>query len=219
MQDAAAALPAKLLGNVAGKRIADLCAAPGGKTAALAAAGANVTAVDISAPRLERLAANLKRLNLTAELVAADVLKWTPQEARSSEGATGNEIYDAILLDAPCTATGTIRRHPDVVWLKRAEDIATLSRLQTKMLVQAAKYLKPGGTLIYCTCSLEPEEGEAHLTDLPLTLDPISPAEIGGLAEVITPQGTIRTLPSHLANETPRLSGLDGFFVMRLRKP
>ncbi len=208
VQDAAAALPAKLLGNVAGKRIADLCAAPGGKTAALAAAGAHVTAVDISAPRLERLTTNLKRLNLTAETIAADVLKWTPTEP-----------YDAILLDAPCTATGTIRRHPDVVWLKRAEDVATLSRIQTKMLVHAAKFLKPGGTLIYCTCSLEPEEGEAHLTDLPLTLDPVSPAEIGGLAEIVTRDGAIRTLPSHLPSETPRLAGLDGFFIMRLRKP
>jgi 16S rRNA (cytosine967-C5)-methyltransferase len=205
VQDAAAALPARLLGDVAGTRIADLCAAPGGKTAQLAASGANVTAVDISAPRLERLAANLRRLNLTAELVANDVLKWNPSEP-----------YDAILLDAPCTATGTIRRHPDVVWLKRAEDVAALAKVQAKMIDHALGLLKPGGTLVYCTCSLEPEEGEAHATGR--RIDPIRPDEVGGLVEVLTPTGTIRTLPSHLPNANPRLGGLDGFFVMRLRK-
>ncbi|HVY19982.1 MAG TPA: transcription antitermination factor NusB [Bauldia sp.] len=205
VQDAAAALPAKLLGDVAGKRIADLCAAPGGKTAQLAAAGAVVTAVDISSPRLERLAANLKRLNLAAETVASDVLKWQPAAE-----------FDAILLDAPCTATGTIRRHPDVVWLKRAEDVAALAKLQAKMIDHALGLLKPGGTLVYCTCSLEPEEGEGHAAGR--TVDPIRPDEVVGLAEIITPAGTIRTLPSHLPNANPRLAGLDGFFVMRLRK-
>jgi len=211
VQDAAAALPAMLLGDVRGKRVADLCAAPGGKTAALAAAGAIVTAVDISAPRLERLATNLKRLSLTAETVAADVLKWQPPH-----------LYDAILLDAPCTATGTIRRHPDVAWLKREEDVAALARVQAKMIDRATALLKPGGLLVYCTCSLEPEEGEAHLAAavkrLPLTLAPVAPAEIGGLTEVVAPAGTIRTLPTHLANPVARLSGLDGFFITRLRK-
>jgi len=211
VQDAAAALPAKLLGDVSGKRIADLCAAPGGKTAQLANAGAHVTAVDISAPRLERLTANLKRLALTAEAVVADVLAWTPPAP-----------FDAVLLDAPCTATGTIRRHPDVAWLKRPEDIATLAALQTRMIERAVSFLKPGGTLVYCTCSLEPEEGEAHLAAivarLPLTLLPISTDEVGGLAEAVPPAGTLHTLPSHLAGPTPRLSGLDGFFVMRLKK-
>jgi 16S rRNA (cytosine967-C5)-methyltransferase len=206
VQDAAAALPAKLLGDVAGKRVADLCAAPGGKTAALAATGAIVTAVDISKPRLERLAANLQRLNLAAETIVADVSKWNPPDR-----------FDAILLDAPCTATGTIRRHPDVAWLKKEEDVASLAAVQKKMLAHAATLLAPGGTLVYCTCSLEPEEGEAHLADLPLTLDPISLEEIG-IPEAVTPQGTVRTLPTHLPNEIPRLAGLDGFFIMRLKE-
>ena len=211
VQDAAAALPALLLVDVRGKRVADLCAAPGGKTAALANPGAHVTAVDISAERLKRLAANLQRLGLAAETVAADLLDWESPE-----------IFDAVLLDAPCTATGTIRRHPDVAWLKQEKDVAGLAALQTRMLDRAAAILKPGGILVYCTCSLEPEEGEAQLlaalTHLPLTPVPVSPAEIGGLAEAISPDGTIRTLPSHLSHATPRLSGLDGFFVMRLRK-
>ncbi len=217
VQDAAAAMPARLLGDVAGKHVVDLCAAPGGKTAALAAAGAKVTAVDISERRLARLSANLKRLSLSAETVAADAQFWQPPAP-----------VDAVLLDAPCTATGTIRRHPDVAWLKRAEDIAKLSRLQARLLDHAVAMLKPGGTLVYCTCSLEPEEGEAHLAPLltrqPLALQPIVAAEVGGLGEIIAsahsggPGGVVRTLPSHLANPTPRLSGLDGFFVMRFTR-
>jgi 16S rRNA (cytosine967-C5)-methyltransferase len=211
VQDAAAALPAGLLDDVGGKRIADLCAAPGGKTAQLANAGAHITAVDISVPRLERLRANLKRLALTAETVVADVLAWTPPAP-----------FDAVLLDAPCTATGTIRRHPDIAWLKRPEDIAALAALQKRMIERAVSFLKPGGTLVYCTCSLESEEGEAHLATtvarLPLTLLPIGADEVGGLAETVRPDGTLRTLPPHLAGATPRLSGLDGFFVMRLKK-
>jgi 16S rRNA (cytosine967-C5)-methyltransferase len=213
VQDAAAALPARLLGEVAGKRIADLCAAPGGKTAALAAAGARVTALDISTERLRRLGDNLKRLALDAELVRADVMQWNVAD---------DALFDAVLLDAPCSATGTIRRHPDVAYLKKPEDIAGLAALQGRMLARAASFLKPGGTLVYCTCSLEPEEGEAHLaalTDLPLTLDPVEAREVGGLAEIVTGEGTVRTLPSHLAHaEDPRLGGLDGFFIMRLRK-
>jgi 16S rRNA (cytosine967-C5)-methyltransferase len=214
VQDAAAALPAKLLGNVAGKRVADLCAAPGGKTAALAAAGARVTALDVSAERLRRLADNLKRLGLEAETVQADVLKWS---------VPGDALFDAVLLDAPCSATGTIRRHPDVAWLKKPDDIAALAARQRQMIARAATFLKPGGTLIYCTCSLEPEEGEAHLAstlaDLPLTLAPVAAHEVGGLTEILPGDGTVRTLPSHLANaEDPRLGGLDGFFIMRLVK-
>jgi 16S rRNA (cytosine967-C5)-methyltransferase len=213
VQDAAAALPARLLGEVAGKRIADLCAAPGGKTAALAAAGARVTALDISTERLRRLGDNLKRLALDAELVRADVMQWNVAD---------DALFDAVLLDAPCSATGTIRRHPDVAYLKKPEDIAGLAALQGRMLARAASFLRPGGTLVYCTCSLEPEEGEAHLAalaDLPLTLDPVGAREVGGLAEIVTSDGAIRTLPSHLAHaEDPRLGGLDGFFIMRLRK-
>ena len=152
MQDAAAALPARLLGDVKGRSVADLCAAPGGKTAELAAAGAEVTAVDISASRLKRVDENLRRLGLTARVETADILKWAP-----------GEKFDAVLLDAPCSATGTIRRHPDIPWLKQPQDIATLAALQSRMLDRAAELVKPGGTLVYCTCSLEPEEGEAQV--------------------------------------------------------
>ena len=211
VQDAAAALPARLLGDVAGKRVADLCAAPGGKTAELASAGAIVTAVDISASRLARVRANLARLGLAAETIAADIFDWRPDAP-----------FDAVLLDAPCTATGTIRRHPDVAWLKREADVATLAALQARMIERAVSLLKPGGTLVYCTCSLEPEEGEDHvrgvIARLPLTLLPVAAGEIGGLAELIAPGGWLRTLPCHLPHATPRLSGLDGFFVVRLRK-
>jgi len=211
VQDAAAALPARLFGDVRGKRIVDLCAAPGGKTMALAAAGAGVVAVDISRRRLDRLSENLKRLSLVAEPVVADALAWRPPT-----------LVDAVLLDAPCTATGTIRRHPDVAWLKQPEDIVKLSAVQGRMLDHAVAMLKPGGTLIYCTCSLEPEEGEAHLAPLlarqPLALQPIVAAEVGGLSEVVTAAGVVRTLPAHLPNPVARLSGLDGFFIMRLTK-
>ncbi|MEX0697905.1 MAG: transcription antitermination factor NusB [Dongiaceae bacterium] len=211
VQDAAAALPARLLGDVRGKRVADLCAAPGGKTAQLAAAGALVTAVDISEPRLDRLRQNLRRLGLAAETVVADVLEWQLDAP-----------FDAVLLDAPCTSTGTIRRHPDIPWLKRAGDVATLAILQARMIERASSFLRPGGTLVYCTCSLEPEEGEAQrataLQRLPLTPLPVAAAEIGGLAEALTAEGAVRTLPCHLPNADPRLSGLDGFYIARLGK-
>jgi 16S rRNA (cytosine967-C5)-methyltransferase len=211
VQDAAAALPPGLLGPVAGKRIADLCAAPGGKTAALALAGANVTAVDISASRLRRLRDNLSRLKLTAEIVTADILQWHPEEP-----------FDAVLLDAPCSSTGTIRRHPDIARLKRPDEIATLSALQAQMIDRAVAMLRPGGILVYCTCSLEPEEGEIQFEKAvsrhclkPL---PVEPAEIGGLDEALTPAGAVRTLPSHLAAADIRLAGLDGFFIGRCQK-
>jgi 16S rRNA (cytosine967-C5)-methyltransferase len=211
VQDAAAALPARLLGDVAGLRVADLCAAPGGKTAALAHAGAHVTAIDSAEERMARLRQNLTRLSLSAETVVADVLAWSPPAP-----------FDAILLDAPCSATGTIRRHPDVAWLKRPEDVANLARIQRKMLTRAAAFLKPGGNLIFCTCSLEPEEGPAHAAlaaELGLAPVPVTAAEVGGMAEVVTPEGFVRTLPSHLVQTEPRMSGLDGFFIMRFRKP
>ena len=211
VQDAAAALPARLLGDVAGKRVADLCAAPGGKTAALANARAHVTAVDVSAARMERLSANLARLGLAAETVVAEVLDWAPPEP-----------FDAVLLDPPCTATGTIRRHPDIAWLKRPADIPPLAEQQARMLDRAVSLLRPGGVLVYCTCSLEPEEGEhqlaAALSRLPVRLLPVAPHEVGGLAVAISPDGTVRTMPYHLPAPTPRFSGLDGFFVMRLGK-
>jgi 16S rRNA (cytosine967-C5)-methyltransferase len=209
VQDAAAALPARLLGDVAGLRVADLCAAPGGKTAQLAAVGAQVTAVDVSPQRLERLAANLQRLKLSAEIVAAD--------ARAFDAAP----FDAVLLDAPCSATGTIRRHPDVAWLKRESDLGGLTALQAELLDAAARLVRPGGKLIYSVCSLEPEEGEGQIEALlarnaSLRLDPIAPAEIGGVAGLITPAGTLRALPTHMPHAEARLAGLDGFFAARL---
>jgi 16S rRNA (cytosine967-C5)-methyltransferase len=212
VQDAAAALPARLLGNVAGKSIADLCAAPGGKTAALAAAGASVTAIDISASRLKRLSGNLQRLQLEARLIATDVLKWEPAEK-----------FDAVLLDAPCSSTGTIRRHPDIPWLKREEDIVTLSGLQAKMLDRAAMLVKSGEILIYCTCSLEVEEGEAQVAPFlarnpGFALEPIEAHEIAGLSELLTAAGTLRTLPCHSFGEAPILHGMDGFFAARFRR-
>jgi 16S rRNA (cytosine967-C5)-methyltransferase len=210
VQDAAAALPARLLGDVAGRRVADLCAAPGGKTAQLAAAGAVVTAVDRSPVRLDRLRENLSRLGLEAEVVAADLLAF--------EAAP----FDGVLLDAPCSATGTIRRHPDVQWSKTADDIGALADLQRRMLRRAAALVKPGGLLVYCTCSLEPEEGERQVeaflaADHSFSRAPVGMAEIGGL-DAATQAGDLRTLPSMLPDPDPRQSGLDGFFAARLRR-
>jgi 16S rRNA (cytosine967-C5)-methyltransferase len=211
VQDAAAALPARLFGAVDGLRVADLCAAPGGKAAQLIAAGARVTAVDRSASRLARLKDNLDRLSLKAELVCADAEKW---EA---------EPFDAVLLDAPCSSTGTIRRHPDVPWLKKAADIVKLSVLQHRLIERAIVLTKPGGTLVYCTCSLEPEEGEdvvnALLARTPnVTRVAITAAEVSGHAEFITEDGDLRTLPCHLPESDSRLAGIDGFYAARLRK-
>lgn len=210
VQDAAAALPARLLGDVAGKSVADLCAAPGGKTAALAAGGAVVTAVDLSASRLARTRANLERLGLSAELVEADAASWSPQR-----------LFDAVLLDAPCTATGTIRRHPDILHLKRPADVAALAELQARLLDNAVRLLKPGGTLVYCVCSLEPEEGSGQIErllarDKRLMRLPIRPGECAIGADWLTAQGELRTLPHHLPHERKELSGLDGFFAAHL---
>jgi 16S rRNA (cytosine967-C5)-methyltransferase len=210
VQDTAASLPAKLLKAKPGDKIADLCAAPGGKTAQLAAAGAEVTAIDRSAPRLKRLTENLKRLGLSAETVAAD--------AAAFQGGP----FDAVLLDAPCSATGTIRRHPDVVWLKTEEDVRKLSEVQARLLDAAARLVKPGGLLVYSTCSLEPEEGEEQIAALlarnpEMERDPISPEETGDPA-FVTKSGELRTLPSHLPHSEPRMAGLDGFYAARLRR-
>ena len=212
VQDAAAALPARLLGDVAGKRVADLCAAPGGKTAMLAAMGAEVTAVDTSARRLKVLQANLDRLKLRAEVVTADATTWTPPEP-----------FDAVLLDAPCLATGTIRRHPDLPYLKRPSDLISLIELQSRLLDSAVRMLRPGGMLVYCTCSLEPEEGPEQIARLlarqpDLTVAPIRSADHGLSSDWISPEGYLRTLPFHLSMQPAELSGLDGFFVARLVK-
>ena len=213
VQDAAAALPARLFGDINGKVIADLCAAPGGKTAQLAQAGARVTAVDRSPARMTRLHDNLARLSLEADVVVADAVEWP--------GAA--ESFDGILIDAPCTSTGTIRRHPDVAWLRQEGDIAALVALQKRLLQKAVTLLKPGGTLVYCTCSLEPEEGEAAISALlagesGLRRAPIAPSEVAGLAEIITSEGDLRTLPCHLPHADSRLAGLDGFYASRLVK-
>jgi 16S rRNA (cytosine967-C5)-methyltransferase len=210
VQDAAAALPARLIGEAAGRVVADLCAAPGGKTAQLALAGATVTAVDRSAPRLARLRENLTRLSLDATLVTADATEWS------------GGPFDAVLLDAPCSSTGTIRRHPDIPWLKQETDLPALIALQRRLLDQAITLLKPGGTLVYCTCSLEPEEGigqvEALLGREPrLHRQPINPPEMNGAGEFLTPDGDLRTLPLHWPTAEPRMAGIDGFFAARLR--
>jgi 16S rRNA (cytosine967-C5)-methyltransferase len=212
VQDAAASIPAQLLGNVAGLRVADLCAAPGGKTAQLVVAGAKVTAVDRAPARLKRLQENLTRLSLEAELVCADVAEWTAEQP-----------FDAVLLDAPCTSTGTIRRHPDVPWLKRAADIASLAALQRRLLDHAITLIKPGGTLVYCTCSLEPEEGTDIVADLlargqSVRRVPITVAEVFGETELINQDGDLRTLPCHFTTADSRFAGVDGFYAARLEK-
>jgi len=212
VQDAAASLPARMLGDVAGKRVADLCAAPGGKTAQLALAGAHVVAVDASETRLKRLDGNLRRLGLTAEAVHADASLWLPEER-----------FDAILLDAPCSSTGTIRRHPDIPYLKSEADIAELTGLQSRLLQNAVTLLKPGGTLVYSTCSLEPEEGEAQVAalaarDAGMSIDLIHPDEPFGDTEWAEASGILRTFPFQLSLESPEWSGLDGFFAARLRR-
>jgi 16S rRNA (cytosine967-C5)-methyltransferase len=206
VQDAAASLPAKLLGRPA--QAIDLCAAPGGKTAALAAAGIAVTAVDRSPQRLRRLRDNLARLNLSVEVVEADAASWRPAAAA-----------EAVLLDAPCSATGTIRRHPDLPWLKRPEDLPKLTALQDRLLDNAVAMTRPGGIIVYATCSLQPEEGPARIGALqdrgaPIEPVPIQAAEIGGLAQLLTPAGELRSLPCHLAER----GGMDGFYACRLRR-
>jgi 16S rRNA (cytosine967-C5)-methyltransferase len=212
VQDSAAALPVKLLGDVAGLSALDLCAAPGGKTAQLAAGGARVVAVDKSAGRLARLQENLQRLGLSAEVSAAD-----------AQGFTSTTTFDVVLLDAPCTATGTVRRHPDILYLKRAEDIAALAALQAKLLRQAARLVKPGGTLLYCTCSLEPEEGEDQITAFLAEHGDFRRRPVG-LDETVVPllwrtaDGDLRTLPSYFSEFPEGLRGLDGFYAATLVK-
>jgi 16S rRNA (cytosine967-C5)-methyltransferase len=210
VQDAAAALPARLLNATTGQRVADLCAAPGGKTAELVATGAHVIAVDISAARMRRVKDNLERLRMEAECVTADVLSWQPAAP-----------LDGVLLDAPCSATGTIRRHPDILHVRQARGFEKLIDLQARLLVRAATFVRPGGTLVYCTCSLEPEEGEQQVerflaANSAFIRNPVTLSEIGGVSDAITAAGDLRTLPCHRFPGHEKGSGMDGFFVARL---
>jgi 16S rRNA (cytosine967-C5)-methyltransferase len=204
VQDAAAALPARLLDVRPGEVVADLCAAPGGKTAQLAAAGARVTAVERDPARIGRLRDNLHRLRLDAEIVQADAAEWQP-----------GRHFDAVLLDAPCSATGTIRRHPDVAHLKRARDIPPLADVQDRLLEAAARLLRPGGRLIYAVCSLQPEEAAPRIAKAAaygLRADPFGPEALSFLPQARTAEGFMRTHPGLW----PELGGLDGFFAARM---
>ena len=207
VQDAAAALPVRLFGDIAGRKVADLCAAPGGKAAQLCVRGAKVTALEISQKRAERLRDNLARLRLEAEVVVGNALEWRPPGPQ-----------DAVLLDAPCTATGTIRRHPDIAWHKTPADVAKMAELQGRLLAAAVEMVEPGGLVVYASCSLQPEEGPQLIAaaleaGLPVERVPVEAAELDGLAVDIA-DGDVRTLPCHLAGQ----GGLDGFYIARLRK-
>jgi 16S rRNA (cytosine967-C5)-methyltransferase len=208
VQDMAATIPALLLGNVREKKVIDLCAAPGGKTAQLASAGALVSAVDVSKDRIAMLKTNVHRLQLQAEYITTDASKWLP-----------NFAPDAILLDAPCSATGTLRRHPDVAWLRRPEDIERLKATQARLLRHALDMLHAGGEMVYAVCSILPEEGEDQISKLlaerkDVKLKPVVPAQLGGLSQCITSRGEVRTLPCHLAEQ----DGMDGFYAAILVK-
>jgi len=222
IQDAAAALPAHLLGDISGKDVLDLCAAPGGKTAQLASAGANVTALEKITSRFARLQENLDRLKLNAQLVEGDLLEWQPEN-----------LFDAVLLDAPCSSTGTIRRHPDVQWAKSDAIVEELAALQMKMIKRSADFLKPGGTLVFANCSLHRAEGEDLVAQLVkisdqtgLTLKKITGDDVFGLSQLITGQGTLRSLPCHLGEirapddetQPEKFTGLDGFFAAKFVK-
>jgi 16S rRNA (cytosine967-C5)-methyltransferase len=208
IQNAAAAIPAQLFGDLNGKTAADLCAAPGGKTAQLAAMGAKVTAVDISAQRITRLKENMQRLQLDVETVISDGASWQPREP-----------VDAVLVDAPCTTTGTIRHQPDVLWLKEPRDQEKLVALQRRLMLNAVKMLKPGGTLVFCTCSLQKAEGEEQADwlvqqDASVRIAPVSAAEVPGTGEFITGRGELRCLPFHWKDA----GGIDGFYMARFVK-
>lgn len=208
VQDAAAALPARLFGDIRGKRVADLCAAPGGKTAQLIAMGAEVTAVEQSRSRLTRLQSNLARLGLEATCVLSNLLDFKPDQP-----------FDAVLLDAPCSSTGTTRRHPDVLWTKGPEDIAKLAELQEKLLRHALTLVRAGGLVVFSNCSLDPSEGEEMIErvlggDAGLERVPVNPADWTGLEDAVTARGEIRTTPAMLATE----GGIDGFYACAIAK-
>jgi 16S rRNA (cytosine967-C5)-methyltransferase len=208
VQDAAAALCATLFGDIAGKEVIDLCAAPGGKTAQLIAAGANVTAIDNGRKRIDRLRRNLTRLKMKANLVYGDGRTHQPEQ-----------LVDHILLDAPCSATGTLRRRPDILGRRTPENISDLQAIQWDLATTALGWLKPGGTMIYATCSLQAEEGEdmiAAILDAAkggFALDPITPEQAGEFARSISDQGTMRIIPSDYAD----IGGVDGFYIARLK--
>ena len=212
VQDAAAALPAQLLGDVRGKSVADLCAAPGGKTAQLAAAGAQRH--------------RGRPLGAAARAAAAEPRAARPRRRnrrRRRDGMAGGP-FDAVLLDAPCSATGTIRRHPDIPWLKRESDIATLAALQRRLLARAVELTRPGGVLVYCTCSLEPEEGVEHRIEAAGARTRAAPAAGRSRARSTasrnssTAAGDLRTLPCQLPDPDPQMGGLDGFYAARLER-
>lgn len=210
VQDSAAALPVKILGDVSGKVVVDLCAAPGGKTAQLAAAGAHVYAIDRSAKRLSKLNENMQRLGLQNQVQTevSDGAAWQPKEK-----------VDVVLLDAPCSATGTIRRHPDVMHLKSTQDMEQLMAVQTRLLDNAVSMLKEGGVLMYCTCSLQQQESEAQVDGFlakhpEFSRAPVTSDDVGGVEALINEVGDVRVLPFHLAPH----GGMDGFFVSRLIK-
>jgi len=208
VQDFAAALPARLLGDIACQSIIEIGAAPGGKTAQLASAGATVQALDRSPTRLTRLHQNLSRLGLQAEIIEGDGQSWRPQT-----------MADAVLLDAPCSATGTIRRHPEIMWRRAAKDIALLAKKQIGLLQAALEMVKPGGLVVYAVCSLEPEEGPELVENFlrqngNVARVPVTASEIYGLAEMLTAVGDLRTLPCHMG----AAGGMDGFFATRLRR-
>jgi len=208
VQDMSAAIPATLLGNISSKHILDLCAAPGGKTMQLAAAGARVTSVDRNKNRLKRLEANLERTNLSAEVFCTDASRYV----------LGDPV-DHILLDAPCSATGTLRRNPDVIWTKDPADIAKLSALQMRILEHAFGILPKGGFLVYCVCSLEEVEGVEQIetflaNEKTAKRAPITANDVGQIKEIITPKGDLLCLPSIMAEQ----GGMDGFYAARLTK-
>lgn len=210
VQDAAASIPAKMFGDLKGKRVADLCSAPGGKTAQLSHAGATVTAVEMSPNRAKRLASNLERLKLEADIVISDLTEFAPAE-----------LFDAVLLDAPCSSTGTVRRHPDVPWVKGPQDIAKLAGLQSRLLSHAVKLVKPGGVVVFSNCSLDFEEGEQLYEDFLQTHPevaalPMMPDELPFAAPFLTAHGAIRTTPEQLDKGDPTTSGLDGFYAARM---
>ncbi|MGB0630452.1 MAG: RsmB/NOP family class I SAM-dependent RNA methyltransferase [Alphaproteobacteria bacterium] len=209
VQDAAATLPAQLMSHVPdGGSVLDLCAAPGGKTAQLAAAGYHVTALDIAPSRLRVLRENLTRLKLDAKVVEADLLSWQPEQ-----------VFDAVLLDAPCTATGTIRRHPDIPLLKSEADVTRQADVQKKFLDRTMELVRDGGTVVYSVCSMEPSEGPDQIRKLlarnaGLMVEPVEPAEVPGFETCIRPEGWLQTTPAHLSDQ----GGVDGFFIARFRK-